>query len=154
MQMEGKRGRPGTEATVIATQAVMESVMWQNTATWLDCSVWCSRTWLAYIVHQTFSNFAEVGVTCKTMYICTCMYPHSHTYISSRNNCRAFSKPAGLCTYTHTSGIISKNNCLTLQPYPCSPKQLCSRNSKNVQLPNGFYAHHLDSMMQTWSHAF
>ena len=123
MQMEGKRGRPRTEATVIATQAVMESVMWQNTATWLDCSVLCSRTWLAYIVHKTFSNFAEVGVTCKTMYICTCMYPHTHTYVGSRNNCQAFQACRTMHIYTH----IWNYNCLTLQPYPCSPKQEFSK---------------------------
>ena len=37
--------------------------MWPNTATWLDHTVQCGGTWLAYAVHQTFP---KVGQACDT----------------------------------------------------------------------------------------
>ena len=63
------------------------------------------------LVHKTFSNFAEVGVACKTMYMY--MYVPSHIH-----------------THTHTH-VCSKNNCLGLQRYPCSPKQEFSMFQKS-----------------------
>ena len=40
--------------------------MWENTAMWLDHTIPCGGTWLAYIVVQTLPFFATVGLACET----------------------------------------------------------------------------------------